>query len=264
MISCATKPSIDAAKPGPMLDAVFRFVLRDPPELVSASAGVETLLGFTSDQFLESKVRLEDRIHRDDAGVAALLFSKEIEDPTGIFNIRMRHADGRIRCVKGRYCKIQDGANRDMLLDLLLEDARQVREPGDATLIASFKSLIEQSTDYIYIKNRNHVILAASQSLPNLTESAMELTELAGKTDYDLHPEEEADNYYLLEEQAFAAGERVNQIQQVTAQDGTRHWIDNRKYPINGPDGGFIGIFGVAPEITHYIETQSRLIESEE
>ena len=59
-----------------------------------------------------------------------------------------------------------------------------------------------------------------------------------GKTDYDIHPEEKADNYYRLEEQAFAAGKRVNQIQQVPAQDGTKHWIDNRKYPINGPDGG--------------------------
>ena len=47
------------------------------------------------------------------------------------------------------------------------------------------------------------------------------------------------------------------------AQDGTRRWIDNRKYPINGPDGGIIGIFGVAPDITEYIEAQQRLRESE-
>ena len=264
MVTCPTQLPIDAAKPGPMLDAVFRFVLHDPPELVTASAGVEALLGFTTEQFHTSKVRFEDRIHRDDAGVSALVFSPEAGDRTGIFNIRLRHADSRIRCVKGRYSKTQEHADGDVLLDLKLEDARQVREPGDAFLLASFKSLIEQTTDYIYIKNRNHVILAASETLPNLTESAKDLTELAGKTDYDLHPEEAADIYYRLEEQAFIEGKRVNQIQQVLAQDGTRYWIDNRKYPINGPDGEFIGIFGVAPEITQFIETQNRLKLSEE
>jgi diguanylate cyclase (GGDEF)-like protein/PAS domain S-box-containing protein len=264
MVPCPTQLSVDAAKSGPLLDVVFRFVLRDSPELVSASAGVEALLGFTPEQFLTSKVRFEDRVHRDDASVGAFLFSQELEDRTGIFNIRLRHADGRIRCVKGRYTKTRKGPGGDVHLDLQLEDARQVREPGDASLIASFKSLIEQSTDYIYIKNRNHVILAASQTLPNLTESAKDLTELAGKTDYDLHPEEAADDYYRLEEQAFTEGKRVNQIQQVLSQDGTKRWIDNRKYPINGPDGEIIGIFGVAPDITEPIEMRSRLLASEE
>ena len=47
-------------------------------------------------------------------------------------------------------------------------------------LMASFKSLIEHTTDYIYIKNRNHVILAASQSLPNLTDWAKDRTRPGG------------------------------------------------------------------------------------
>ena len=68
-----------------------------------------------------------------------------------------------------------------------------------------------------------------------------------GKTDYDIHPEEIADIGYRLENQAIAEGRRVSQFQQVAAQDGTKHWIDNRKYPINGPDGEIIGIFGRRP-----------------
>ncbi len=151
-----------------------------------------------------------------------------------------------------------------MFLDLSLQDARQVQEPGDASLITSFKSLIEQTTDYIYIKNRNHVILAASQMMLSLTEFAKERTELVGKTDYDIHPEEVADEFYRLDAMAFAEGRRANKIQQVVARGGARYWIDNRKYPISGPDGEIIGIFGVAPEITEYIEAQSRLRLSEE
>ena len=155
-------------------------------------------------------------------------------------------------------------ANGEVELALDLADARTVNEPGDAILMTAFKTLIEQTTDYIYIKNRNHVILAASRTLPSLSDAAKNRTDLVGTTDYDNHPEEAADGYYRLEEKAFAEGQRVDQIQQVRAQDGTTRWIDNRKYPLNGPDGEIIGIFGVAPDITSAIETREKLAESEE
>ncbi len=246
-----------------MLDAAFRYELRNPPHLASVDGSVEVLLGFDPQEFLTSKVHLRHRIHKDDTLFFDSLFASEVDRPCGCFNIRLRHADGKIRCMKGSFNRTRT-SNDGIVLELHLADARTVQEPGDATLVNSFKTLIEQSTDYIYIKNRNHVILAASQSLHSLSKSAKDRKELVGTTDYDNHPEEAADEYYRLEEKAFVEGRRVNLIQQVQSQDGTTRWIDNRKYPINGPNGEFIGIFGVAPDITENIETQKRLRESEE
>ncbi len=51
--------------------------------------------------------------------------------------------------------------------------------------------------------------------------------------------------------------------EELTDQAGKRYWIDNRKYPINGPDGTFIGIFGIAPDITRHLENERRVIENE-
>lgn len=243
--------------------AAFRFELMSPPQLVSVSGGVQELLGFTPEEFHNSKVQLRDRVHAGDAELAELLFSANLDHPSGTFNIRLRHADGKIRCVKGSFEKTrsQKGA---LALDLRLEDARTVKEPGDAMLINSFKTLIEHTTDFIYVKNCNHVILAASRSLTGLSDSAKYRAELIGTTDYDNHSEEDADEYYQLEVTALSERRRVNQVQQVQTQDGATRWIDNRKYPIGGPDGGFIGIFGVAPDITEAIETQHKLLDSEE
>ena len=249
---------------GPSRQAKLRLSLTERLELRSVSESIEPLLGFTQDDFLNSRVQLKDRIHPDDSALADSLFAPHLDKRSGTFNIRIRHADGRIRCLKGQYIKKQDKEDGEVLLDLLLEDARQVREPGDAFLLASFKTLIEHTSDYIYIKNRNHVILAASRTLPYLSEAVDDCKELEGKTDYDIHPEETADTGYRLEKQAIAEGVRVDQIQQVAAQDGTKRWIDNRKYPINDPDGEVIGIFGIAPDITDYLETRNRLRESEE
>jgi diguanylate cyclase (GGDEF)-like protein/PAS domain S-box-containing protein len=246
-----------------MATSTFCFALNSPPRLVSVGEESEALLGYRREEFLTARVHLHDLIHPEDAGLVETLISKDSPRISGSVILRVRHADGKIRCMKTRYSKTHTSGD-GFQLDLWLEDARKVSEPGDATLIASFKTLIEHTTDYIYIKNRNHVLLAASHTLPNLVESNCPLTELVGTTDYDNHPEQAADIYYRLEEKAFAEGMRVNEIQQVPAKDGTKRWIDNRKYPINGPSGEIVGVLGIAPDITEYIRASERLRESEE
>lgn len=263
MIISLAKAQADEEGSRPISGITFCFVLTSPPLLISAGEDVETLLGFRREEFLTARVGLDDRIHPEDAGLAEALFSPDSTNPSGSVNLRIRHADGRIRCVKARYAKThtQDDGFK---LDLWMEDARKVSEPGDAVLIARFKSLIEHSGDYIFLKNSNHVILAASQSLADFTESAKQASELVGKTDYDIHPEAIADLAYRLESRAFAEGRRVNERQRMRARDGVEHWIDNRKYPIHGPAGKVIGVLGIAPDVTEYVRAEERLRESEE
>ena len=246
-----------------MADAAFCFVLRVPPRLVRAGEGVEALLGYAPEDFLTGRVQLQERIHPEDAGLAEWLFSDANPDGRGTLNLRIRHADGRIRCCKARYerKRAREGPAQ---LELFLEDARQVAEPGDAGLVASFKSLIEHTGDYIQLKNRNHVILAVSGSAPLLSESAKSTAELVGKTDYDMHPEAVADVAYRMEAKSLCEGRRVDQLQKLRTREGRQIWIDNRKYPINGASGEIIGILGIAPEITEYLEAEERLRESEE
>jgi len=263
MISCLAQAKTDAEGQGPMLDVTFCFALKFPPQLLSAGEDVEALLGFSREEFLTARVQPQDRIHPADAGLAETLFSQNSTDIAGSVNLRIRHADGRIRCLKARFAKTHtcDGAPQ---LDLRLEDVRQLSEPGDAILIAGFKTLVENTDDYILLKNSNHVILAASRSLPSFTESAKQAAELVGKTDYDIHPEAIADAAYELESRAFAERRRMNEHQQLRTQDGALRWIDNRKYPINGPDGEIIGVLGIAPDITEHVEADGRVRESEE
>jgi len=247
-----------------MLNPTFCFALSDPPRLVSVRGTTEALLGYSQRDFLTAKVNLKDLIHPDDAGMADYFFSNGLEIRTGCINIRLRHADGRIRCVKGCFTKKPARAGENVVLELTLEDARSVREPGDAFLLTSFKPLIEHTNDYIYIENRNHVILAVSPAVPFLTEVVKDPAELVGKTIYDLVPEAIADLSYELANRAFAENRSVHQIRQMAAQDGSNHWLDDRKYPITGPDGKIVGILGVVPDITEYVESRLRLRDSEE
>ncbi len=247
-----------------MLNPTFCFASSDPPRLVSVRGGTEALLGYSQHELLTAKVNLKDLMHPDDAGVAESIFSNCLEIRSGCINVRLRHADGRIRCVKGCFTKQPARTGDNVILELTLEDARNVAEPGDAFLLKSFKSLIEHTSDHIYVKNRNHVILSASRAVPSLTETAKVAAELVGKTDYDIYPEAIADLSYQLENQAVSENQRVNQVQKLTAQDGSDRWIDDRKYPITGPNGEVAGIFGIAPDITPQIEGRLKLRESQD
>jgi len=247
-----------------MSNPTFCFASSDPPRLVSVRGGTEALLGYSQHELLTAKVNLKDLIHPDDAGIAENIFSNSLEIRSGSVKIRLRHASGRIRCVKGRFTKKPSRTGENVILELTLEDARNVAEPSDAFLLRSFKALVEHTDDYIYIKNRNHVILAASRGIPFLTETTKDAAGLVGKTDYDIYPESVADLSYRLETQAVAENLRVNEVQQLTAQDGSSRWIDDRKYPITGPDGMVAGIFGVAPDITPQIEGRIKLRERED
>ena len=263
MLGSRTRACTDAEAPGPMPNPTFCFASSDPPRLVSVRGGTEALLGYSQHELLTSKVNLKGLFHLDDAGIVKNVFSNCLDIRSGCVNIRLRHANGRIRCVKGHFTKKPARTGKNVILELTLEDARNVAEPSDAFLLKSFKALIEHTEDYIYVKNRNHVILAASRAMPFLTETAKDAAEVVGKTDYDIYPEAVADLSYQLENQAIAENRRVNQVQQLTAQDGADRWIDDRKYPITGPDGGVAGIFGVAPDITAQIEGRIKLRESE-
>ncbi|MFP5205908.1 MAG: PAS domain S-box protein [Acidobacteriota bacterium] len=246
----------------PQIQARFLLPLTGPSPPRSVSGTVEALLGFTADDFLSGRVRLRDRFHREDAAIADLLFSPLFEGDSSPLAFRLRGADGRIRCLRAQARKTSDSSGA-LVLDLLLEDVRGLCEPGDAGLAASFKTLIEQTRDIVYVKDRNHVILAVSRALVDLAESAQGPADLIGKTDYDLFPEALADISYRNERRTFAEGRRVSEIVQTSNRFGRRIWLDDRKYPLNNAEGSIVGLFGIAPDITEYVEAQQALQERE-
>jgi two-component system cell cycle response regulator len=161
------------------------------------------------------------------------------------FTARLRSADGHISIYR---------------IDLLCEDARYVvmlqkaselaTSIGNELLIANFNAMLENSNDYIYFKDRNHVFTAASLTLVSLT-NVDNRENLVGKTDYEVFPVEFADKYYDLEKKVFAGEVDVAQeFQPTLSKDGDEGWVDNRKYPIKDRSGKVIGLFGIARKIS--------------
>jgi len=245
-----------------VLEARVSLALKGQLPIVSVSDSIEALLGFTADDYLSGRVSLKQQIHPQDSDIADMLFSSGDPGASGDFNIRLRHANGRIRCIIGQYSKAF--GPEGLVLDLLLQDVKTLqRTMTDASSMVNFTAMMENTDDYIYFKDRHHVFTAASQTLVSLCDPAEHWTDLLGQTDYDVFPEEYADIYYRLEKQIFSGMPIAHEVQEYLSKDGRKGWVDNRKYPIRDEHGEIIGLYGIARDITERKRADDALQESE-
>lgn len=246
-----------------ILETSFSIALTtDKTTVLSVSEGVAELLGFDADDFLSHKVSLQTLVHPHDNDILEALFLNEIEANSGTFNIRIRHADHRIRCIKGHFNKAIDSAQNCVSLELLLQDAKSLwQQQDDQSSMANFNAMMDNTDDYIYFKDRNHVFTGASQTLVGITEPSQYWTDLIGKTDYDVFPEDYADIYYRLEKQIFSGKNTAHEIQKIRDNQGNTGWIDNRKYPMHSKNGDIIGLFGIARDVTDAVIQQHKMDE---
>lgn len=246
-----------------ILEVSIRLSLINATSIVlSITDSIERLLGYSEEDFLSGRISLKELFHPDDLDIAEILFS--IQDLSeGVFNIRLRHANGRICCIKMLYSKkITADA---VVLNVVLQDSKSLqRTMLDSSEMVNFIAIMENTDDFIYFKDRNHVFTGASQTLVQLCSPAEHWTDLLGQTDYDVFPEDLADLYYRLEKQVFTGIPIAHEIQEYRTKDGTHGWVDNRKYPIEDKNGTLIGLYGVARDITASERIKHELIKNEE
>jgi PAS domain S-box-containing protein len=248
-----------------MLEASISILLANPLSVLSVSGSIEEILGYPVEDFFSNHVSLKDLIHPHDADISEMLFSLDPSYSSGEFNVRIRQANGRIRCLKGSYKNKIRECDAVNILDVQLQDAKSLKRTLDeAVSMPNFRAIMDNTDDFIFFKDRNHVFTGASQTLVSLCNPAERWTDLIGQTDYDVFPEEYADIYYRLEKQVFSGLPIAHEIQEYMTNDGEKGWVDNRKYPINEENGEIIGLYGIARDITNQKNTEDALKASEE
>jgi diguanylate cyclase (GGDEF)-like protein/PAS domain S-box-containing protein len=244
--------------------ASMRLALTDPIKVLSVSNSIEALTGFPAHDWLSSRVLLQDRVPAEDINLISSFLSTDLSHPTESMNLRLRHADGRIRCFRAKFTRTPATPTQPPILDLLLDSSIPDISPALASVVASFRSLMDHTGDSMYLKDPHQVFVGASKVMADTLGVPKAKIDFLGKTAYELYPEATADMLCRRDLQVLTEGRSTHEIQRLDLPDGSHRWVDNRKYPLKTADGEVIGLFGICPDITVPIDASNKLQENRE
>lgn len=230
--------------------SIFRFRMQGEPSVVQVQSLGGTLLGFTENNFLSARISLLDRIHPDDTELKKQIFSADAP-LSGSVCLRLRHADGRIRCVQADYEK-REGELRLELRDPVPADATQ------AVSSAYLRAALAHSDEETFFKSRHHVFIAASDRFTASISPWLRGRALAGLTDYDLFPESDADRQYRAEEEVLRTGSPLQEVFEIDQPGQSKMWVLARMYPVRDAARNVTCLFVISRNLTQRIEAEER------
>jgi diguanylate cyclase (GGDEF)-like protein/PAS domain S-box-containing protein len=123
-----------------------------------------------------------------------------------------------------------------------------------------FITLLENTTDFIYFKDKDSRIRFCSQTLADIT-GHKHWREMIGKHDSEIFPEETARIYAEEELPLFRDGiPLLNRIDPYYDEQGAQGWVSTNKWPVFDPDEKtVIGLFGISRDVTELKRADERL-----
>jgi PAS domain S-box-containing protein len=135
---------------------------------------------------------------------------------------------------------------------------RKRAEAALAEASSLLETMLENSPDYIYFKDRESRFVRASKSLARVFHISHP-DELKGKTDFDYFRVEHAQQAFDDEQQIIRSGvAMVGKPEKETHADGRTTWALSTKLPWRDKDGNIIGTFGISKDVTELKEAEMK------
>jgi diguanylate cyclase (GGDEF)-like protein/PAS domain S-box-containing protein len=113
-----------------------------------------------------------------------------------------------------------------------------------------FVSFLENTSDFIYFKDKNSRFRFASQTLANITGHSS-WRDMLGKHDLEVFPADTARIYFEEELPVFRDGKPLlNKVDPYYDAQGKQGWVSTNKWPLFDSNGEVEGLFGMSRDIT--------------
>jgi two-component system, cell cycle sensor histidine kinase and response regulator CckA len=155
--------------------------------------------------------------------------------------------DGEIVGVHGIVCDITDLRFKEAAL----------REAS-----SRLQTLLDTLPDPAWLKDPEGRYLLSNEAHARLF--GLRPGEVVGQLEHDLFEPAIVANFRQNDLAVVERGGVTTFLEQLPAPDGTPHWFDVIKAPVNDVDAGLTGVIGIAHDITHLKEAEAALRASEE
>jgi len=124
------------------------------------------------------------------------------------------------------------------------------------------KAILDSIPDMAWLKDSEGRFIAVNEPFGRACGTEPEA--LAGRTDFDIWPQDLAERYRADDRAVMSNNARKQVEEPLVHKDGRTSWIETIKTPICNEQGAVIGTSGIARDITGRKEAEERLRASEE
>ncbi len=166
--------------------------------------------------------------------------------------------DGTLRWLSWRaYVNEAEGLTYGTARDVT---AQKAADEELRLLNRDFVTLLENTSDFIYFKDKNSRVRFCSQAMASLC-GYTSWRDMIGKHDLEVFPEETARIYHEEELPVFRDGKPLlNKIDPYIDRQGNRGWVSTNKWPVFDDDNHIVtGIFGISRDITQRRNAEKEL-----
>lgn len=210
---------------------------------------------------VEDASRVFALIHPDDvAGVSASIQKSARDLTPWQQEYRLKPEVGQVRWLLGSSIPERE-ADGSVLWHGIVSDIteRKDSEVRVLELNRDFVSFLDNTSDFIYFKDKDSRFRFASQTLANITGYA-NWRDMIGKHDLEVFPPETAKIYYEEELPIFQGGTPLlNQVDPYFDAAGNKGWVSTNKWPLFDADGKVEGLFGISRDITVHKLNEEKL-----
>jgi diguanylate cyclase (GGDEF)-like protein/PAS domain S-box-containing protein len=234
------------------------MLLIDPKDgvIVSANQAAHEFYGYDTEQL--GRMRITD-INTLSPGEVEAEMEQANRESRNHFFFRHRLANGDIRDVEVHSGPL-DIDGRRLLYSIVLDiSERKHIERELQALNRDFVTLLENTTDFIYFKDKNSRFRFCSQTLAAIT-GHRSWRDMIGKHDLEVFPTDLAQIYFEEERPVFQNGTPLlNRIDPYVDEHGMPGWVSTNKWPVFDADRKVIGLFGISRNVSEQMRLEAEL-----
>jgi len=238
-------------------DLQGRFTFANRRVCQSMGKRLEEILGKTDFDIFPPE--LAAKYHRDDLRVATTLESLDtVEAHQGPHGEKLF-----VHVIKS---PLYDAAGKVIGIQGIFWDVTQRKRIEEELAYERdlLRALLDHIPDRIYFKDVYSRFMRCSKSMARRLGLA-DPREVVGKTDFDFHSPEQAQEFFNDEQRILLTGEPlINKLEKQHDTEGNEIWASVTKVPIYTQGGTIAGLVGLSRDITQLKQTERALRQAEE